>query len=578
MATSQPKGSTLYWRLMRYVKPYWYAFVLASLGNILYSSVDSFSMYLLKPFMDKGYIGQDIHFLRMIPLIILGLFVLRGLGSFLSTYFMGLVGRTLVLRLRLDLFKKILVLPAYFFDSTPTGQVLSKFTYNVEQVTQASGDSLTTLVRESSFVIGLIIVMSVTSWRLTLLVFIVLPFVVLIVTYISRRFRKLSHRIQNAMGNVTQLADETITGYQEVRVFGGQARQNQRFSDITRYNFRQEMKLIVTDAISSPIIQLLAVCVLALIIYVIFHGPKPMLSPGGFVSMFSAMLAILKPIKNLSRVNATIQRGLAGAQSVFEVFDKEVEVDEGQRTLDLVKGDVRFKAVSFRYDSNQEDVIKNFDLILEAGKTYAFVGHSGGGKTTLIKLLSRFYSPRQGQVLIDGVDIQRLQLANLRSHLSLVSQHVILFDDTLFNNITFGQTSYSKEQVTQACQKAQAWGFIEKLPQGLETMIGENGLSLSGGQRQRVAIARALLKDAPILILDEATSSLDYRAEAKIQKGLEALRAGRTTLIIAHRLSTIEKADQIIVMDQGRVVESGPHADLMAKKGFYHQLQNQAEI
>lgn len=566
----------MYWRLLLYVKKYWYAFVIASIGNVLYSAVDSYCMYLLKPFLDKGFGMQDMGFLRMIPLILIGLFVLRGLGAFLSTYFMGFIGRVLVLNLRTDLFRKILVLPAQYFDQTSSGQLLSKFTYNAEQVTQASGDSLTTLVRESSFVIGLIVVMAITSWKLTLLIFVVLPVVAFLVTYISRRFRRLSHRIQAAMGNVTQLADESIGGYQEIRLFSGQRRQHDQFSEITQYNYRQEMKLILTQAISSPVIQLLCVFILALIVFVIFHGSKPLLSSGGFVSMFAAMIAILKPIKNLSQVNATIQRGLAGAQSLFELFDEEVEHDLGTQTLDSVSGNIQFDRVGFQYDGGSQPVINGFDLDLKAGKTYAFVGHSGGGKTTLTRLLARFYQPSEGAIYLDGVDIQTLQLANLRSHLSLVSQHVVLFEDTLMNNLTFGCSSFSREDVKAACLQSEAWSFIEPLPDGLDTVLGENGLSLSGGQRQRVAIARAILKDAPILILDEATSALDYQSEAKIQKALDRLRKGRTTLVIAHRLSTIENADQIVVMEHGQIVEQGTHFELTNKQGVYSRLQSQS--
>ena len=567
---------TLYQRLLRYIKPWWWMLALSCLGNMVFSAVDSYSTYLFKPLLDKGFIGKDVHFLKMLPLIILGLFLVRGLASFLSTYALGWMGARIVLALRMDMFKKLLKVPAEYFDQYASGKLLAKFTYNAEQVTQATGDALTTSVRQGFLVLGLLIVMFYTSWQFTLILFLVVPLLIVLVRYVSRRFRVLATRIQGAMGDINHVAEESILGHKEIRLFGAQDFQQHAFEKVAKYNFKQLIKMTLVQAANSPIIQMLAASMLALIVFAMFHhGAK--ISAGSFVTFLTAMLAILKPMKQLSDVNNAIQRGLAAIESIFEVFDQPEEADKGELVLKDVKGNVQFEQVNFAY-GNGIEVLRDIHLTIPAGKTVALVGRSGAGKTSLVRLLPRFYEPTAGRVLIDNIDIQSVTLASLRSQIAMVSQHVILFDDTVYHNIALGDLeNASFEAVKAAALAAHAWDFIEKLPQGLQTRIGENGMSLSGGQRQRLAIARAILKNAPILILDEATSALDPESERAIQSALSVLKAGRTTLIVAHRLSTIESADVIVVMSEGRIVEMGSHDELMQKGGAYVALRAEGQ-
>ncbi len=573
MESQNIAGWGLYKRLLGYLKPYWYAFVFAAIGNIIFAAVDSYSTYLFKPLLDKGFIDKNYHFLHILPLIIIGLFFARGIGSFLSTYFMGWMGRRLVFQFRQKLFHHMMHLPASYFDQAASGHLLAKLTYNIDQITSATGNSLTTFVRQGCFLIGLITVMFVTNWRLTLIVFVVLPIMVVLVRYVTQRFRKLSRRIQNAIGDVTNVAEESIVGYREIRIFGAQEQQISLFDKLIHYNFRQEMKIIVTDALSSPVIQFICAIVLGFVIYYAVGRGHHVMSAGSFVAMMGAMLAAFKPIRSLSQVNGDIQKGMAAAESVFDLIDAPAEVDHGTKTIGPVKGDIAFNKVSFRYDTGNEWVLKDVDFNIKQGQSVALVGPSGGGKSTIVSLLARFYQPTKGQIIIDGQNIADVKNTALRDQIAIVSQHVTLFDDTLFNNIAFGcNRGASPEAVIEAAKAANAWGFIQELPQGLDTRIGENGLNLSGGQRQRVAIARAVLKDAPILILDEATSALDNESERMVQQALERLQKNRTTLVIAHRLSTIENADEIIVLKEGQIVECGNHKQLMQHDGLYAQL------
>jgi len=572
-------GWGLYKRLLSYVKQYWYAFVLAAIGNIIYAGVDSYSTYLFKPLLDKGFIDHNSQFLRILPLIIISLFVARGIGGFLSTYFMGWIGRSMVFNFRRMLFAHMMHLPASYFDQAASGRLLAKLTYNIDQITSATGSSLTTLVRQSFFLMGLLVVMFVTNWKLTLIAFAVLPVMVLLVRFVTLRFRKLSRRLQNAIGDVTHVAEESIVGYREIRIFGAEQQQIGLFNKLIHYNFRQEMKIIVTEALSSPVIQFICSIVLAFVIYYAVGRGHHVMSAGSFVAMMSAMLAAFKPIRSLSQVNGQIQKGLAAAESVFELVDTPVEIDKGDLAPKHVRGDISFDHVSFRYHDDQPMVLDDVSLHIKPNKTIALVGPSGGGKSTIVSLLARFYEPVAGGISLDDHDISHISKNSLRDLIAIVSQHVTLFDETLFNNIAFGcNAGASREAVIAACKAANAWSFVEKLPQGLDTRIGENGLNLSGGQRQRVAIARAILKDAPILILDEATSALDNESERAVQQALERLQKGRTTLVIAHRLSTIENADEIIVLQAGKIIEQGKHAQLINHNGLYAQLHRASEF
>lgn len=570
----QIKGIETYKRLLSYIKPMWIALVIAFLGNTVYAAVDSYITYLIKPIINDGFVAGNHHFLQMLPLMVIGLFLLRGCAGVCSTYGIGYVSRKIVLVFRQQMFQKLMKLPASYFDLSASGKLLAKITYNVDQVTQATGDTLTTIVRQGFTLIGLIIVMFVISWQLTLITFLILPVVVLFVKYVSNRFRKLSRRIQNGMGDVVHLAEEGVVGYREVKIFGAEEQQNRQFDQAVQYNFTQEMKMNLTNALNSPVIQFLCSLMLGLVIYVsVGRASAHIISAGSFVAFFGAMGSALKPVRDLSQVNNNIQRGIAAAESIFELLDQPNEVNAGSLKLTEVKGDIKLNNVGFKYRPESEWAVKNINLHIPANKTVAFVGRSGSGKSTLMSLIGRFYTPTEGEILFDDVNIQKVELDNLRSHIALVSQHVTLFDNTIFHNIAFGaKYNASEDEVIKAVKAAHAWDFIKELPEGLNTQVGENGMNLSGGQRQRIAIARAILKDAPILILDEATSALDNESERAIQAALETLKQGRTTLIVAHRLSTIEKSDLIVVMEQGEIKEAGTHESLLRDQGIYAKL------
>ena len=569
----------LYHRLMKYVWPFWPAVILAAIGNIICAAADSSATYLFKPLLDKGFIDRDAHFLTILPLIIIGLFLARGIGNILSTYFMGYVSKKIVMTFREQMFRHIMHLPAKFFDQAASARLLSKLTYNVDQIIQATGVTFTVLVQQTCFLAGLITVMFITNWHLTLLIFLVLPFLVTFVRFVSNRFRKLSRRIQNAMGDVMHIAEQSIVGYREVKIFGGEQQQIAQFQKSVKYNFIQEMKVTLTDALSSPIIQIFCSMILALVIYFAVGRPGHAMSPGSFVAMLTAMLAAFKPIRDLSQVNSSIQRGLAAAEGIFELLDEPAEADTGNKLIDKAHGDIHLENISFRYNADSPITLDNINLRIPAGKTVAFVGRSGAGKSSLVSLLLRFYTPTQGKILLDGIDIQEIKLNNLRSHFAMVSQHVTLFDDTILHNVAYGSAqNASEEDAIKALKTAHAWEFVQRLPQGIKTIVGENGFNLSGGQRQRIAIARAILKQAPILILDEATSALDNESERAIQEALQELRRDHTVLVIAHRLSTIENADLIVVMDQGKIVEQDTHAELLKQRGLYAQLHESASF
>ncbi len=563
---------TLYFRLFTFVKPFWRVLLLGLVANILYSGIDAGLTYLMRPFFDKGFIEVDINFIRKIPAIILVGVIIRGLISALGSYSMTWVARSVVNVLRQRVFAHILRLPARYYDNATSGQLLSKILYDVEQVAQVSADALTDLVQNVCLVAGLLTVMMVISWQLSLLFLLTIPCVGVLVNYTNKRIRRISHRVQQTMGEVTEIASEAIDGYRVVRMFGGEQYEKGKFNRATEQSRQNDMKVAVSKAMNVSGVQCIIGLGIAMIIFAAIQLASVVtVTAGSFLAIIAAMLQLIKPVKTLTTLNATFQRGLAGAESVFRVLDESTEPDAGESPTKRAEGALSFQHVSFAYLPGKK-VLEDVHFSIEPGQTVALVGHSGSGKTTISSLVSRFYEVTEGQILLDNVPIQDLALSYLRSQMAIVSQHVTLFNDTIANNIAYGQKHISREAIEQAAKLAYADEFIQCLAEGYETMIGENGVLLSGGQRQRIAIARAILKNAPVLILDEATSALDTASEQYIQQALEQVMKGKTTLVIAHRLSTIRHADKIIVLHQGRIVEEGTHEALISLNHHYAAL------
>lgn len=567
-------AAQLYKRLLSYVKPYWLAFVISIIAMIAFAGTETGMAALMKPLLDGSFVEKDPTTIKYVPLMLIGLFLIRGVANFLTTYGLGWIARNVIKTLREEMFEKLITLPASFYDRNNSGQLMSKLLYDVEQVAGAATDAILTVIRDTLTIIGLIAWMIYLNGFLSLIILVTVPFVAILVYFVSIRFRRISKEIQGSMGNVSHVCGEIIEAHREVKTFGSQAYETERFDRINRKNRGQQMKKIATDASSEPVIQLITVLGLAVVIY-LATLPEVLnsITVGSFISFITAMFMLLTPLKRLTKVNSKLQAGIAAAESIFTLLDEEPEHDTGTLTMDRAKGEIEYRHVSFSYDEGKGSVLNDICFMAKPGQTIAFVGHSGSGKTTLVSLLARFYNIEKGQILIDGVDISQLTLKDLRKQLSLVNQQVVLFNDTIANNISYGQTGdVSEEAIIKAAKSAHAWEFIQKLPQGLQTEVGENGVLLSGGQRQRLAIARALLRNSPILILDEATSALDTEAERHIQAAFEELMRERTTLVIAHRLSTIEKADKIIVMHDGEILETGTHQELLANGKHYAEL------
>ena len=561
-----------YRRLLQVTKRYWVTFTFGVIGTIVVSLTDAGFAWLIKPIINRGFIARDVRFIRWLPLVIVLIFLFRGIAGFLSTYFINRVARNIVMDFRRMIFSHLLRLPAKFYDQHSSGHLLSTVIYNVEQVAQASSDALVMTLQESSLVIGLLTVMFLVNLELTLFFFIVTPIIVWVMKICSARLRRLSTNVQRSVGEVTHIASETIEAYKVVRLFGGQIYEDEKFCRATKVNQQRELKAVVTNSVSTLLVQLLIAIPIAAIL---FFATQPFLhvTAGSFASVVSAMIMMLRPVRRLTMVNNYIQKGIAGAESIFKLLDEDVEKDRGSRHLSRVKGIIEYSHVSFTYDKGSKPVLSDINLTIEAGQTVALVGRSGAGKSTLINLLPRFYEISKGVIKIDGINIKEFHLQELRNQFALVSQNTILFNDTILNNIAYGQVGrIDKRKIIEAAQAGHAMEFIDQLPEGLNTVVGENGVLLSGGQRQRIAIARALFKNAPILILDEATSALDTHAERHIQEALENLMHQQTTLVIAHRLSTIEKVDWIIVMEEGHIVEKGTRQQLLALKGVYAKL------
>ncbi|HYC49173.1 MAG TPA: lipid A export permease/ATP-binding protein MsbA [Burkholderiales bacterium] len=564
----------LYLRLLRYVKPYRGVFAIAIGAMIVVAISEPALPALLKPLLDGTFVEKDEAIMRWTPLAVVAVFLVRGVADYISHYCLNWVGTRVVMDLRGAMFDKLLTLPTPYYDTQPTGNLMSKVTFDVTQVTTAATMVLTVIVKDGLAAIGLLAWMLWLNWKLTMLALAMTPVVLIIVRLVSIRLRRSSRDVQRSMGEVTQVLQEAIEGHKVVKLFGGQRYEAKRFFDEANRVRQYLMKQATAAAASVPLVQLAAAIALALILTLAtMQSSANELTVGGFVSFITAMLMLNSPLKRVTAVNEPLQRGLAAAESVFALIDEPGERDRGTLTLARAKGALCFERVSFSYPGSARVALHDIDLAIAPGETVALVGPSGAGKTTLAGLVPRFYHPTGGRITLDGVDLEDLRLESLRANIALVSQDVVLFNDTVAANIAYGVLDrVSEADIVGAARAAHALEFIEHMPEGFQTLIGENGVKLSGGQRQRIAIARAVLRNAPILVLDEATSALDSESERHIQTALETLMRGRTTIVIAHRLSTVERADRIVVLDQGRIVETGSHADLLAAGGLYARL------
>ena len=564
-------------RLWPTIKPFKAGLVVSGIALVLNALADSGLIYLLKPLLDDGFGKANNSFLKIMAFVVVGMIILRGITNFISNYCLAWVSGKVVMTMRRRLFKHLMFMPVSFFDRNSTGKLLSRITYDSEMIASSSSGSLITIVREGAYIISLLAVMFYTSWELTLVLFVIGPIIAVLITIVSKIFRKLSKNLQDSMGELTATTEQMLKGHKVVLSFGGQLVEEERFNKVSNNMRRKGMKMVTADSISDPVVQIIASLALAA---VLFLATTPLiaednLSAGSFTVVFSSMLAMMRPLKSLTNVNSQFQRGMAACQTLFAILDLEPEKDNGTYQAEPAKGVLEFKNVSFAYQGKEELALNNISFSVPAGKTVALVGRSGSGKSTIANLVTRFYDIEQGEILLDGVNIQDYRLSNLRENCAVVSQQVHLFNDTIANNIAYAaQDKYSREEIIAAAKAAYALEFIEKLPQGFDTVIGENGASLSGGQRQRLAIARALLRNSPVLILDEATSALDTESERAIQSALDELKKDRTVIVIAHRLSTIENADEILVIDHGEIRERGNHKALLEQNGAYKQLHS----
>jgi len=566
-------GLSVYLRLLQYVKQHKLLLILAVIGLTVVAMSNLAFTALLIPLIDEAFVIDNSPSITWIPLAIAGIFVLRSFGSFLGLYYIGSIGQQIVKILRGQMHEKLLFSPAGFYDSVTSGSILSKFSFDVERVTWAASKSIPIIIRDTLTVILLLAWMFYLSWKLTCILFIAAPLVYVVIRYATSRFRKLSYRIQSSIGDISSRVEEAISAQLVVKLFTAEQSEIDRFETINDKNRRHQTKFVAVKAVNTPLVQLIVGIAFAVVIYVSFlPAVKADLTPGIFASFVTAVMSMLNSARKLTTINEILQSGIAASESVFKMIDKSSQKDTGSIELDRCKGELEFNNISFAYPSKSDSVLTDVSLSARSNQMIAFVGKSGSGKSSLVKLIPRFYEIQSGEIKIDGHLIEDISLQSLRKNISMVSQDVVLFNDTIANNIAYAMPNKTKQDVIKAAEQAHAAEFIEKLPEKYDTRVGDKGLLLSGGQRQRIAIARALLKDAPILILDEATSSLDSESEYHIQEALKVLRKHRTTLVIAHRLSTIENADEIYVMDQGRVVEHGSHAELVNNNGEYAHL------
>ncbi|EEZ88293.1 transport ATP-binding protein MsbA [Vibrio harveyi 1DA3] len=562
-------------RLWQFIRLYKSGLIVAVVALVVNAISDTYMISLLKPLLDEGFGSAESDFLRTLPLIVFAMMFIRGVSGFVSTYCLSWVSGNVVMQIRRMVFNHFMHMPVSYFDKEKTGNLLSRITYDSEQVSAATSSALVSIVREGASIIGLLVLMFYNSWQLSLVLFAVAPVVAFGISVVSKRFRKISRNMQTMMGNVTASAEQMLKGHKVVLSYGGQDIEGKRFEKVSNQMRQQSMKLVTAQAAANPIIQMIASIAIVVVLYLAsIDSIKDQLTPGTFTVVFSAMFGLMRPLKALTNVTSQFQRGMAASQTLFALVDLEPEKNEGKFTVERANGDVAVKEVSFTYEGAEKPALENVSFDIPRGKTVALVGRSGSGKSTIANLFNRFYDVSSGSITLDGHDIRDYELKNLREQFALVSQNVHLFNDTIANNIAYAtEDQYTREDIERAAKLAHVTEFVSKMEDGLDTMIGENGASLSGGQRQRVAIARALLRDAPVLVLDEATSALDTESERAIQSALDELQKDKTVLVIAHRLSTIENADEILVVDEGSIVERGNHAELIAKKdGAYAQL------
>jgi len=559
----------LYLRLLKYAKRHWIVFTISISALVVFSATNTGFLATIKMVTDEGFVNKDSNKLSLLPLMLVGLLAIRAFAGFISSFAMRWVGRKVVEDLRLDAFRRLMTLPVNFFDAHSAGIVTSKVTYDTEQMSKAATSVAVTAVRDTLTIIGMVGYMLYLDWRLTMIFAVMAPLMAWYLKKMTPKLRSSGKHVQQTMGEMTQVVEESVSGQRMVKIFGGAEYEFQRFAKAAGKNRQMQIRLGRISGLNSMVIELLAAIALGLVVFYAVGR----FTAGEFAAFIGALLMLIAPIKSLTSMNEDLQVGLAASHSVFSLIDTVPEADDGDKELGRVKGEIELRGVTLRYENAKRPALNNVNLTIKPGEKVALVGRSGGGKTTLVNLLPRFYELQQGLVLIDGLDIRSMTLKNLRQQFALVSQDVILFNDTVFNNIAYGTLrDVDEAQVIAAAKAAHAWEFIQQLPEGLQSEVGDRGVRLSGGQRQRLAIARAILKDAPILLLDEATSALDTESEQHVQAALDELMRNRTTIVIAHRLSTIENADRILVMEQGEIIESGSHQDLLRQNGSYAKL------